>query len=285
MGFWTVKYYDKKRKKFLNMPTEEVFMYNDLYRDEKNSPQDPVKIERDFAKYEGEISKIIKDKFLKDSDIFLTPEEHDSLLLFLALMQFRSKNVLSQFGKNAKEEAKAFYSMYQSDGDLLSLWKRNLGYIVNCRSLQEVLDNPKVDDPFRAFMARDTFGLTGMYIIVAERRGNEDFFLSDAYPLTQNGEGDNGFSLPIMSFFPISPDKMIITSYNGVQYARQEVRTFDKSFFARPFFDRTKNALKIHVRKIYEKDVKSINDSFYFHVKEGVAVIDEDRFFAKDRQN
>ena len=60
MGFWTVKYYDKKRKKFLNMPTEEVFMYNDLYRDEINSPQDPVKIERDFAKYEGEISKIIK---------------------------------------------------------------------------------------------------------------------------------------------------------------------------------------------------------------------------------
>ena len=281
--FGFVKYYDKKRKKILNMPTEDIFMYNDLYRDEINSPDDPVKIEKDFAKYEAEISKIIKDKFLKETDIILTLEEQDSLLLFLALMQFRSKNTLNAFGKNIKEETKEFLDKYQCDGNIVSLWKKNLGYIVACRSLQQVLDHPKIDEPFKAFMARDTFGLGGMYIIIAERRGNEDFFLSDSYPLVQFGEAGPGLSLPIMAFFPISPERMIITTYNGVQGARQEVRTFDRSFFARPYPTEDRKALKYHVRKIYEKDISSINDTMFKLAREGCVFIDEDRFLAKDR--
>ena len=281
LGF--VKYYDKKRKKVLNMPTEDVFMYNDLYRDEINSPNDPVKIEKDFAKYEAEVSIIIK-KLLVGNDILLTNDEHNSLLLFLALMQFRSKNALNAFGKNMKEDSKEFYSNYQKDGDIISLWKKNLGHIIKCRSIGEVLQNNKIDDPFKAFMTRDAFGLTGAYLISADRRGNEDFFLSDAYPLVQNGEIDENFSIPVMSFYPISPERMLIITYDGVQLARQEVRTFDKSFFSKPYVLSDKKTLRFHVRKMYEKDIKYINDSIYENTKEGCVFINEDRFLAKDRK-
>ena len=42
MGINTVNYYDIKRKKVFTVPTEEIFAYNDLYRDEVNNFDDPV---------------------------------------------------------------------------------------------------------------------------------------------------------------------------------------------------------------------------------------------------
>lgn len=283
LGF--VKYYDKKRNRILNKPTEEVFMYNDLYRDEVNSPEDPVKIEKDFSKYEAEISKIIKDKVLKGQDIILTNEEHESLLLFLALMQFRSKNTMLLFSKDLKEETKQFYKLFNIDGDLLDSWKKNLGQIVNCRSLYEVLNNPNIDDIFKAFMARDTFGLTGRYLIFAERRGDEDFFLSDSYPLNHNGEGPNGEQIPMMTYFPVSPERMIIGVCKGVELTPKWVRLFDKSFFAMPYPSSDRKSLKFHVRKIYQKDIANMNDDMYKLAKDGIVFINEDRFLANDRNN
>lgn len=278
-----INYYDKKRKIVEQQPSTNVFMYNDLYRDEINTPDNPIKIEQDFSKYEGEIAEIIK-KILSSKDTFeLSIEENDSLILFLALLQFRSKNALLAFGKRVKESTKDNLSKYQKDGDFVSLWKRNLGQIVNCRSLKEVLDNPLIDEPIKVYMIRDTFGLGGMFVIVAERRGEEDFFLSDAYPLVQFGSADDGLSLPIMSFFPISPKRMIIATYRGVKGARQEVRTFDKQFFAEPFLLRDKQTLKFSIRKMYEKEIKSINDSMFKNANEGLVFLDGKKFFAVDR--
>lgn len=281
MGF--VKYYDKKRKQILTIPTEDVFAYFDLYRDEKNLPYDPTKVEKDFAKYEGEMSKVIKKMLVGDS-FELSSKDNEALLLFLALMQFRSKNALNSFSEKAKEETKAFYSNYQKDGDLTDLWKRNLGQIVNCRSIAEVIDNPKIDMPIKTFMIRDSFGLAGMYIVVAERRGNEDFFLSDAYPLVQFGVADNNLSLPIWSFFPISPKRVILSVYNGIEAARQDIRVFSKEFFAKPYVLNDHQTIRFKVRKMYENDIKNINDSIFQWTREGVVFSDEDKFFVAERR-
>lgn len=278
-----VNYYDKKRKIVEQQSSTNVFKYNDLYRDEVNTPNNPIKIEQDFSKYECEIAEIIQNKFLSKNAFELSIEENESLLLFLALQQFRSKNALLAFSKRTSEASKAIFSNYQKNGDFVSLWKRNLGHVVNCRSLKEVLENPFIDDPIKAFMARDTFGLAGMFIIVAERRGEEDFFLSDTYPLVQNGTCDNGFSLPLMAFYPISPSRIIIAAYRGIRGARQEVRTFAKQFFAEPYLLNDKKTLRFTVKKIYQKEISSLNDSMFENASEGVAFFDEKKFFVVER--
>lgn len=112
----------------------------------------------------------IKERFLKENEIAITLEENEKLLLFFALMGFRSKITRNSFGDRASEKSKAFYSYYQKDGNLSDLWKRNLGRLVNCRSLKEILDHKEIDDPIKGFMYRDIVGLYGCYFVVAERR-------------------------------------------------------------------------------------------------------------------
>lgn len=281
MGSW-VKYYDKKRKIFLNLPTQEVFKYNDLYRDEVNNPDDPAKIEKDFAKYEGEISTLFRDKILNaKSDVVLTMEEHDSLLLFLALMQFRSKNAMYALGKKAGEDIKALFKEFNFDGDLVPLWRKNLGFLANCRSLKDVLKSPDIDDLFKAFIAKETFGIVGRFLIFVERRGNEDFLLSDLYPLIHNGISDSGISVPLMTYFPISPSRMIISACIGAERTYQEARIFDKSFFARPYSSDNGKAFKFHIRKMYERDIHEMNKEIFELATEGIVVSNEAGFLSK----
>ena len=61
------------------------------------------------------------------------------------------------------------------NGDLEDLWKRNLGLIVNCRSIKEVLDNPNINEPFKHFMVRDTTSLFGKYFIALEKEVDRIF--------------------------------------------------------------------------------------------------------------
>ncbi len=281
LGF--VRFFNKKLKEFSNEPIEEIFKYDNLYRDEINIPDDPVKIEKDFSRYEGEIAQLLKNKFLHGDDITITIEENESLMLFLALMHFRSKHILPTFSSKASDRTKKYYSRYQKDGDLLSMWKRNLAQLVNCRSIEEVMQNNAIDLPFKNFMMRDTIGLWGLYFIIAERRGGEDFFLSDLYPVVLFGVLDDETQLPMMSFFPISPNRIIIVCNNGVEAARQEVRHFDKSFFNKPHLLKNNVGYKFHVRKIYEPDVRFINDMFYENTKEGIVLYDQERFFVNER--
>ena len=281
MGYW-VKYYDKKRRKFFNLPTEEVFKYNDLYRDEINNPKDPVRIEKDFSRYEGEVSSLFKNKILNaKSDVVLTVEEHDSLLLFLALMEIRSKRALQALGKDADEEWKRLFKEFNYDGDLVTFWKKNLGLLVNCRSLEEVLQHPDIDKLFKAFITREAFGFFGRYLIFVEKRGGEDFLLSDVYPLVHNAESDTGIQIPLMTYFPISLNRMIISVCNGTEMTYQETRVFDKSFFVKPFLSRDSKTLTFRVRKMYERDIHQINKDIFDLSTEGIAVTKEEGFLAK----
>ena len=126
-------------------------MSKNLYRDEINNIDAPAKIEKDMARFEGEAARIIADNFLNADEISLTLEEDEKLKLFFAIMAFRSKVTSGKFGRDASDEFIKFYSFYQKNGDLSDFWKRNLGKLVNCRSLREVLNHKEIDNPIKAF--------------------------------------------------------------------------------------------------------------------------------------
>lgn len=85
-----VKFYDLKKKTIVNKPTEEIFLYEDLYRDEKNYPNNPTKIEDDLAKYESEVALILK-KFCTSNEIVISTKEEEKLRLFL--LQYLCNNL------------------------------------------------------------------------------------------------------------------------------------------------------------------------------------------------
>ena len=268
-SFNHLNYYDVTSKSIINIDTKEVFMHKNLYRDEINYPNIPTSIETDLSKFESEVSKNIK-KMLVGKDIEISIEELDSIMVFLAIMGFRSFNVFKSFEKSKNTE---LYKFWQKDGDFVTFWKRNLRNLANCRSLQEVMNHDYIDEPIKAFMMRDIFGLDGKYIVLCEKRGNEEFCISDTYPLVINGVDDNNIQLPIFEYFPLSPDRVLILVGNGVEGAPLSVRMLDDKFFKKPV-QITKEKIKIHVQKIYEPDVVRINKEIIENAKVGVAFKD-----------
>ena len=70
-----LNYYDISNNKFSVEETTNVFMVKNLYRDEVNYQDNPVQLENDLSKYEMEISRIFKDKFLESNSFTLTIDE------------------------------------------------------------------------------------------------------------------------------------------------------------------------------------------------------------------
>ena len=272
-SFNHINYYDIKKSELYVNNTREVFMQRNLYRDEINHEYEPTQLEKDLSKYENEVAKIIK-RFLEKNDIEITLEEKDSLLLFFAIMALRSINTLENNFKNAKDSEKEFYAKWQENGDLEDLWKRNLGWIVNCRSIEEVIKHPNVDEPFKFFMVRDTISVFGNYFIVLERRGGQDFLIGDCYPVVITGDIMN---IHMFSYFPISPNRIIIIASNGVEGAPLSVRKFDDNILQKPKMSFNRKHLNIHVKKIYESQVNMINNEIIRHSQIGLVFKDADK--------
>lgn len=209
----TLYYYDKSSKAILVKKTDEIFMARNLYRDEINHFDNPTEIEIKMSRFENEIAKLINDKFLRDNEIIITKLEEDILRLFVSIMALRNKRTSKQFSRDMGDKTKDFYTMFQADGNFNDLYKRNLSYILDCRSILEVGKHDKIDQPFKYFMLRDGFmnyeGVEAdllkellknpinmlpfmLYFVVLERRGNIDFIIGDNYPPLINGTLDNG---------------------------------------------------------------------------------------------
>ena len=257
------------------MPTEEVFAYYDLYRDETNNPNDPVKIESDLAKYEGEIAKLLKDKFYRGNEIILTSNEEDKIKLFFAIMMYRNAQVNKIFSDKVPEDLKELIQQNIPEGDPNDVWKRNLGYLVNCRSLKEVVDHPGIDDFFRNSVFYATFGLFGTYLIVAERRGNSEFVLGDSFPYTHMSIAKDGTKIPLFLYFPISPERIIILATSLIKKTPQSAIIIDEALLRMPTV--TNGKMKYTVKKIYEKDVDFINGFAFRTATKGIAFRDEDK--------
>ena len=268
-------YYDKKTKTIKDRKIEETFMERNLYRDSFNNPENPVILEHFFSRYEGEVAKIIA-KFRTDDEIILRREDEDALKLFLAIMPFRSAQTRKEFSENNSELFKEYYSLYNKAGDLEDFWKRNLEYLAQCRSWKEVFDSNDIADPIKIFMQRDADGFFGSSFMVAERRGNEEFIFGDAFPAVVNGVPQNGGMMPFISFFPISPERVLIMITNIMKDAPNCVFGFDKELFKFPNYCDGWNASRHKVRKVYEDDVKKINSIIADSSTEGYLLRDKD---------
>lgn len=264
-------YFDKETGCITDKDTRDVFMVRNLYRDEINYATDPVKIEKDLADYEREVALIIKERFLTERDIFITTEEEEKLRLFFAIMGFRARSTKLRFGEEISKQSKKFYKQYQADGNILDFWKRNLGYVVQCRSLEEVLNHPHIDDPIKTFFQRDTIGYFGRYIAVVEANDENAFVIGDTYPVTIQGILDNGLPLIMYEIFPISSNRILFMANNGVQGTPKDVLVLREFLFQPPKYIKETNMLRIRVRKLSTDEVQYINEKIVQNAHLGYA--------------
>lgn len=261
-----VSYFDKKTKEIVLKHPRDIFMERNLYRDEINYVETPTQIESDLARFENEVAQLIRETFLVGNKIILQKEDDEKLKLFISIMSFRSHNTKEYFsGKFKHSESKEFYSYYQENEDFLDFWKRNLGYLVNCRSLNEVLAHEKIAEPIKAFMIRDTFGFFGMHFAVAEAREGQHFVLGDTYPAYVTGEVAEGGILPegmdihMYSINPVSPKRIILLVSSGAESSPRDVLGFRNCVLYKPQMDIEKNIITIRVKKLYPEEVEKIN--------------------------
>lgn len=246
-------------------------MARNLYRDEINYSADPVKIEKDLAGYEREVAQIIKERFLSEREIFLSLEEEAKLRLFFAIMGFRSLNTSQHFGEKISKQSTVFYKQYQADGNIIDMWKRNLGHIVQCRSFEEVWNHPHVDDPMKLFFQRDTVGYLGKYIAVAEANDDNAFVIGDSYPVVINGILPNGLPLIMYEIFPISSKRVLFMANNGVQGTPRDVLVLREFLFQPPKFIEESNLLRIRAKKLCTDEVQFINREVAKNATQGFA--------------
>lgn len=264
-------YYDKESQETTIRNTRDVFMEKNLYRDEINYSNNPTQIEKDLSRFENEVSQIINGRFLNDKEITLTFDEEERLRIFFAIMGFRSKNASNIFSENTDRENKEFYSYFQGNDNLQDLWKRNLGYIVNCRTVEEILNHENIDIPIKIFFQRDTIGFFGMYFAVVERKEKEDFIIGDAYPIIENGLLDNGIQVPIYSMFPISPSRVILLVSNGAEGTPRDVVNLRRCVFTKPKVDNDNMTFTIRVKGLYIEEVRHLNSMAVKNAQEGIA--------------
>lgn len=264
-------YFDKQTSCVSIKDTRDVFMVRNLYRDKINYAADPVKIEKDLAEYEREIAQIIRERFLDGREIFITPQEDAKLKLFFAIMGFRSLNAKSGFENPQSKHTKKYWESYQPDGNTLDFWKRNLGYIVQCRSFEEVWNHPHIDDPIKVFSHRDTVGDFGKYIAIAEANMPNSFLIGDTYPVAVSGVLPNGLPMPMYDIFPISPQRVLFMASNGVQGTPRDVLFLREFLFQPPKYDESANLLRIRVKKLSTDEVQYLNKEIVKSAKLGVA--------------
>lgn len=248
-------YFNLQTNQIIFTKPNVVFEVDNLYRDKINYPEYPVQIEKDLARYESEMAKIINEKLAVADEIVITKEENESLKLFLVLMGFRSIKAFETFSESMTKENKDFYLQWQPDGNFNDFWKRNLGYLVNCRSIEDVMKHPNIDDPIKSFMLRDTVSFFGTYFIVCEKRGSTNYIIGDCYPTRMIG--DSPMRLFLYDMYPISPSRMILLAHDGVEYAQQSAILFNKKILKKHM--PPSNNVHIYVEKMYEKDVENVN--------------------------
>lgn len=264
-------YFDKRTSAISIKQPRDIFMVKNLYRDDINNFDDIMKIEKDMARFESETAKIIAERFLKRDEILLTVDEDERLKLFFAIMAFRSKSTSKMFSTEASGKNKVFYSTYQKNGNLDEFWKRNLGNLINCRSMREVCEHKKIDAPIKAFFLRDTYGLNGLYFAIAERRGPLEFLISDVYPTLITGTTVWGTELHMYSICPISPDRIILLVSNGVLGATKSVVVLRDEVLKKPKLSLDRRTITIRVKRIYENEVRYVNDALINAAYEGLA--------------
>ena len=264
-------YCDKETKETTVVDIKEIFMEKNMYRDEINSVSNPTKIEEDLSRFEGEVSKIIKQMLIVDK-VVLAKEDDEKIKLFLAIMGFRNHRTKYNFAEEMSSVSKDMYLQYQVNGDFLDLWKRNLGYLVNCRTRMDVINHTEIDQPIKVFMMRDIYGVFGTYLAIVEKREKEGFVVGDTYPAVVTGTHANGWPLHMYSINPISPSRAILLASNGAEWVPGEVLGFRSSILSKPKIYLEDDSVAIRVKKIYPEEVRVLNNMTIHAAQKGYVI-------------
>ena len=115
----------------------------------------------------------------------------------------------------------------------------------------------------------------GLFPVIAERRGQYDFLLSDVYPTLFLGEGPagkNGMQIPLYEFFPLSPERVLILVSGDIGMYHSDLRPFGDDITRIPFTDTTNSMIHIKLRKFYEKEVRFVNAMALDNVSTGAVI-------------
>jgi hypothetical protein len=181
-------------------------------------------------------------------------------------MSFRSANTKEQLINGLSQESRDFYKYFQLNKDFEDFWKRNLGYLVQCRSVDDVMTHPDIDPPIKLFMQRDANGLSAKYFVVVEAKDGDGFILGDCYPVVVSGDYMN---LPMYDIFPISPSRAILLASVGVDATPRDVLTLRPGVFDLPQKNDMGNIV-ITRKRLLSEEVYHINKEIEKNSHRGV---------------
>ena len=287
ISYWDIH---KNRLGFRN--TKSVFMNFNMYRDEKNHPDNPTIIETKLAAFESEISVLIHDKFIGKDEITITRSELEKLRIFMQLLSFRSDLRMNQYKqKNFTAETEQILWLYQDDGDYEDLWKKQLFELADCRSIKDIEDNAMLDPAIKLEFKNM---LEGYYMTIVDARGGE-FMLSDVFPTLEVFPIGPDINVYLHELYPISPTRMILL--NHIIF-KKEIDTSDP--FIKPMYQISRikdNMIKqphpkyaigpsyfvpedlftYHPVKIYDRDLSYINALILNEVRNGIMFLNKEK--------
>lgn len=277
-----LNYWDIRKKKLTLRSPKTIYMNFDMYRDETIA-DDPVAIESKLAVFEAEISQMIKDKILNSSEIIITRSELEKLRIFLELLSFRSDLRMNQYKqKMFSVSTERLLSNFQPDGNYENLWKKELLYLADCRSYEQIKQHEKIDP----IVKQEFLNLIeGYYMTIVDARGGE-FILSDVFPTLEIYRVSPTINIHLHELYPISPTRMILL--NHIIFGKNaNTKDFEhmirssriggdllkqpkpKYVLGRGYY-KPEDTFTYHPVKIYEKDLIYINSLIMNEVRNGL---------------
>lgn len=200
--------------------------------------------------------------------------------IFIALLSFRAKYRKEQFvEKDFSADTVNFLKRYQTDGDLETLWKREIEAISKCRTISEI-ENSNVINPATKNEFKNDY--EGYFMSFLDARGGE-FVLTDVYPTFEVVELDGGGIMPIHILVPLSPTRMLILSHlcflpippqlNIIKNIDSYTR-IDKSLTKPPVENVANGEITFTLRKCYENDILWLNGLYLNEVREALVFRD-----------
>lgn len=172
-------YYDKSSKKIEQKKSNEIFEEDNLYKYLYENKADPNIIEKDLAEFERIASELIK-PFRENDSVGINYENDKMLKYFFFIMMLRSKFMTATYNDAIfKHNKKSGLTAAELD----EFYKKNLGRLVKCRSLEEAILDDKIDKQFIRYAINIMLGTADKHLVLFESDVKIDFILGDVYPI------------------------------------------------------------------------------------------------------
>ena len=240
-----VRFSSNDDKKSRIAKVENVFQEWNMYVDE--NLENDLEIENSLSQFESDIAPLIH-RFIeaKEKFVWLDKDEYYSLMIFLRLLFFRSKDMKDAAMKNEI---------------IKDVWVKSLLGLSKCRTLDDLKYNREIQEGFKASLVEE---MEWYYIVLAERLGNDDYIISSAYPTGWEILSRNlkfmlmSIAMPVLYFYPISPKRIIILVHKMIPQEPEKNLPIRKDILKGAGLFNGK--LKLPVWKMCGKDVRFINE-------------------------